>query len=361
MKIMNSRFLAAILVIGIFSSCVKDRPNPPQIVSPPDSTGRKLIIANEGSLSNGNASLSIYDITNDSLYNDVFFARNNMRLGDVLQSIFEDGDYLYLCVNNSDRITVINKHDYTFQKNIAIEKPRYIAKATAEKLYVTSIYYNRINIISASDGSYMGHISTDYPNTEGIIEWNNTIYACNWDTACNYIYEINPATDEITHRIEIAGRAPQQITTDKIGHLWVLAGNVAKGKSTTITVIDPQTRSIVKSFAFSAQADALKPAWNPTRDTLYFQGINYMGGTAQNGVFRMSIHATVLPDQPFIPASAFQFYWALGVDSVTNSIYVGDPKGFIQKGSIEVYNAEGSLLKTMNVGVGPGYFHFLNE
>jgi hypothetical protein len=72
----------------------------------------------------------------------------------------------------------------------------------------------------------------------------------------------------------------------------------------------------------------------------------------------MSIHAPSLPDQLFVPAKALQYYWALGIDSMTNRIYVGDPKGFIQRGSVGVYAADGSWLKSFDVNLGPGYFYF---
>src|SRR5690606_26779095 len=123
----------------------------------------------------------------------------------------------------------------------------------------------------------VGKIPVDYPNTEGLLALNNKVYACNWDTACTYLYEIDPASDVITHRIPLGGAAPNQVLADKNGQLWVLSGNVEKGKQAALTQVDPASRSIIQSFTFPATSEILKPVFNPGKDTLYFLGVNYTG------------------------------------------------------------------------------------
>jgi len=344
------------LLIPAFSACVKDKPDPGTQPANPGS-GRRVLIINEGSLGNGNGSLSVYNIDKDSMFNNVFFQKNNQQVGDVLQSAAFVGDDVYLAVNNSDKILVIDKKDYTLKGSIAVNKPRYMVLAS-EKLYVTSLFYPEINIIDPRTNKLTGKITTDFPNTEGITTLDGKVYACNWDTACKYIYEIDPVTDVITHRIDIAGRAPQQILIDRDKKLWVLAGNVYKAKKATLTQIDPVSRTIIKQFEFPDEADVMKPVWNPGKDTLYYLGVNYDGGTDYNGVYRISITATSLPSATFIQAQRFQYFWALGLDSVTNTIYLGDPKGFIQKGAVSLYNTDGIKRATLETGIGPGFFLF---
>jgi len=343
------------------TSCVDDKPHP----SDPGShlsEGRKVFIANEGSLGNGNASLSYYNIDKDSVFNQVYSNANQQAaLGDVFQSILQDADRLYLAINNSDRVTVISKKDYTLIGQIAIPKPRYMLRLGEHKMYVTSLYAPKVNIVDPATLQQTGSIGIDYPNSEGMTALNGKVYVCNWDTACNYIYEVDPAGDSITARIPIAGRAAQQVLTDKNGKLWVLAGNVYKGKVATLTQIDPATKSILKSFTFPAGADVMKPCWNPTADTLYFLGVNYNGGTNYNGVYRMSVYDNVLPSALLIPAQQLQYYWGLGIDPEKNRIYLSDPKGFIQNGSVGIYQPDGQKLKSFDVGIGPGFFSFETE
>ncbi len=342
----------------LLASCVKDKPADP--APPPVATGaRRLLIANEGSLGNGNASLSFFEPDAGTVFNNVYSGANGgQALGDILQSMLLDGDRLFLAVNNSDKIAVVNKNDFKLQANISLPKPRYMLKVSEDKMYVSCLYAPKINIVNLQTLQVTGSIAIDYANSEGMTLLNGKVYACNWDTACRHIYEIDPAADTIMRRIPIAGAAGQQVLSDKNGMLWVLAGNVYKQKEASLTCINPVSGATVKSFIFPAGADVMKPCWNPGRDTLYFLGVNYNGGTAYNGVYRMSIAANSLPTGLFVQARALQYFWALLVDAATNRIYVGDPKGFIQQGSISVYQTDGSLMQSFTTGLGPGFLLF---
>jgi DNA-binding beta-propeller fold protein YncE len=351
------RYGYLLLVPAVLLSCVKDKPADPA-TPPPASGGERLYIANEGSLGNGNASLSLYRLDEGQAYNDVYRQKNGQPLGDILQSMLVDGNLLYLAVNNSDKIVVVDKNDFSLKGTIPVRKPRYMLKVSEEKMYVSCLYYPEINIVNPKTMQVTGKINIDYPNSEGMTFLNGKVYACNWDTACHHIYEIDPANDAITRRLPIAGAAGQQVLTDKNQKLWVLAGNVYKQKTASLTQIDPISGSMVKSFVFPAGADVMKPCWNPSKDTLYYLGVNYNGGTAYNGVYRMDINASALPENLLIPAQALQYFWSLGVDPATNRIYVGDPKGFIQQGNVSVYQTNGSLIQSFTVGLGPGYFCF---
>ncbi len=352
------KYIGAVFVFFIVAlqACVKDKPNDPD--TPPVKEGRRVYVINEGSLGNGNSSLSFYNIDKAEVYNDVFAQKNGQPLGDVFQSMLIDGDRLYLAVNNSDKIVVVRKSDFELIGTITVQKPRYMLKVSEDKIYVSSLYYPKINIINPNTLQVTGQINTDYPNTEGMTMLNGKVYASNWDTACNYIYEIDPATDAVSDKITIAGRASQQILVDKNQKLWVLAGNAYKQKVSTLTQVDPITKNIIKSFTFPANADIIKPCWNPTHDSLYFLGVNYNGGTDYNGVYRMDINATTLPSTLFIAAQPLQYFWALGIDSFTNQIYLGDPKGFIQQGNVSIYQTDGTKLRSFTTGLGPNGFYF---
>ncbi len=347
-------FTAAALLL--LSSCVKDKPDP--VAPPPAEEGRLVYVAAEGSLGNGNAALTVYNIDKGVAYNNVYFQKNGQALGDVLQSMLQLGDFLYLAVNNSDKIAVVGRNDFSLTGNIAVRKPRYMLQVSEDKMYVSCLFYPEINIVNPKTMQVTGKIVTDYVNTEGMTLLHGKVYACNWDTACGYLYEIDPSADSITHRIPLAGRAPQQVLVDRDQKLWVLAGNVYKKKTASLTQIDPASRSILKSFVFPDQADVMKPVFNPAKDTLYYLGVNYSGGTTYNGLYRMNINAANLPAQQFVPAQPLQYYWGLGIDPLTGFIYLSDPKGFLQKGSVTIYRQDGSAVNKFDTDLGPGYFLF---
>lgn len=352
----GGRFICLLLIGSSLAGCVRDKPPQPQPETPIGASGKRLLIANEGSLGNGNASLSFIDLENDQVYNDVYESSNHRPLGDVFQSMLVVGDDLYLAINNSDKIVVVDKNTFIEKASIPINKPRYMARINDKEVMVTSLFHAEINILDVETFHIKRSIGTDFPSTEGLAVLHDKAFVCNWDTACGYLYEINTATLEIERRIPLAGKAPQQVLIDKHDRLWVLGGNVAFGVPASLTVLDPVSGQLLASYSFRTDADIMKPVWNRGRDTLYYLAVNYNGGTENNGVYRMPIAAGATPTEPLIQAQRLQYFWGLFLDTESNHIYVGDPKGFIQSGSVYRYDLQGELTGTFQVRLGPGCF-----
>lgn len=351
-------YTCMLFVLAVMPGCVDDKPVPDPGGSGTGEEGQRVFIVNEGSLGGGNGSLSVYDRADKAVHNNVFYEKNGSYLGDVFQSLAAIDNLLYLAVNNSSELVVIRKSDYALIRRLPVNKPRYLLPLTDDKMYVSTLFHPEINILNPQTGALTGRIPVDYPNTEGLLAFNGKVYACNWDTACTYLYEIDPVNDAITRRIPLNAAAPNQVLADKNGQLWVFSGNVEKGKVAKLTQLDPGSGALLQNFTFPAGTEIMKPAFNPTKDTLYFLGVNYNGDTSYNGVFRMPITDQRLPQQPFIPARPLQYFWALGLDPRNGEIYVGDPKGFIQRGSVSIYNTSGERLRQFEVELGPGFFYF---
>jgi DNA-binding beta-propeller fold protein YncE len=340
------------------AACVKDKPANP-VTDGASTATHKVYVVCEGSLGNGNSSLGLYDLEKEQVYDDVYKAANNMELGDVFQSITEIDGRLFLCINNSDKILVIDKSNHQLIATIPVAKPRYILPISSTKAYVSTLFSNKVFVINPQTLLQTGIIETPALNPEGMLLHNGSAYICCWDTASDKIFKINPATDKIEQEIAVAGRAPQEILEDKDHNLWVLSGNQYKGKTSALTCIDGTNDLRIKSYQFAAKADPIKPVFNSTKDILYFIEVNYNGGIAYNGIYKMPVYDAELPSQPLIAAKEYQYYWALSIEPATGNIYVGDPKGFVQKGTVAVYDANGNFVKQWNTGVGPGHFYFL--
>jgi hypothetical protein len=344
-----------ILLSTLLWGCVKDKPTPPTTGT--GATGSVYIVC-EGSLSNGNATLYLYNPQTDSVFGDVYRAVNNQALGDVFQSMVRIGDSLYLCINNSDKITVLNKGSHTLAGTIQVAKPRYILPVRAGLAWVSTLFSNRLYAIDPQNQKVL-HI-TELPgqNPEAMCLHMGSLYVCPWDTAVNAIYQLNAETGQLLHTIRIGGYAPHSILVDKEQMLWVLSGNVTKGRQAAWTRIDPSTGNILKTYTFAAGTDPVKPVLNNSRDTLYYIQVKYDGTAANNGVYRMPITATELPTTPFVAGAAYQYYWALGIEPGSGHIYLADPKGFVQKGMAHIYRPDGTLLRSFATGLGPGQFNF---
>jgi DNA-binding beta-propeller fold protein YncE len=349
---------ALVFCIAAFAACVKDRPESP-VVTPSQATNGNIYVVCEGSYGNGDATLYEYDRQANAVAGDLYKAANNTPLGDVFQSMVRIDDKLFLSINNSDKIVVVNKADKKLVGTISIPKPRYILPVNSTKAYVSLLYNNKVYIINPQTLQVTGSVQLPNQNAEGMAMYNGMAYVCCWDTACHNVYAIDVNTDMVVKTIPIAGSAPQEAVVDKDNRLWVLSGNTTKGKVSNITVINANDK-LAKSYTFPDKADVVKPVFDKAKENLYFIEVNYYNSATNNGIYRMNIADTVLPANAFVAAQQYQYFWALGIDPETGKVFVGDPKGFVQKGSILVYNTDGTLSTQFNVGIGPGHFYFDN-
>ncbi len=346
--------LAALLGVG----CKGPEASPSGPVTPSGS-GDVLVVC-EGSLGNGNSALSKLPAdTAQSAAEDVFYAVNGQQLGDIFQSITPVANELALCINNSDRIYFVNASDYRLQHTIPVAKPRYLVPTGGNRAYVSSIFSNRVFVLDLASYTVTDTVFLPYKNPEGMLLHNGQLYVAAWDTGNSYLYRINPSTAQITDSIYLNRRAPQTVIADKAQNLWVISGNDPQGVAPAITCLNPQTKAVLAQYDFPAGKEVIKPCFNQSRDTLYWLSVDYSGGAGQSGVFRMPVSATSQPQTPFVVSGILQYFWALGIQPGTGNVFIGDPKGFIQRGEVLVYSPSGNLIKRWKTGVGPSSFLFL--
>lgn len=350
-------YQALIILCCFLASCVKDRPAGNTTGTPTNKSG--VYIACEGQFTVGNASLYLYKPLADSIFGDLYQNVNGQPLGDVLQSITAIDDKIFLAVNHSDKVVVLNASDLRTVATITVPSPRYILSVSSTKAYVSSLYHNKVYVLDLSSLTVTDSVTVPANNTEGLCSYGADVYVAAWDTSSKSIYKIDPATNMVTQSLTVSGYAPHNILVDKEQMLWVLSGNQAKDKRSYWTRIDPSTGNIIATYEFPPAAEPIKPIFNSTKDTLYYIEANYSGGTGDNGIYRMGIHESALPATPFVGAVQYQYFWALGIDPATGYIYVGDPKGFNQKGSVSIYKQDGSYYRSFVTGVGPGSFLFV--
>jgi len=345
--------LSGCLVAG----CMKDKPPAIGNTNLPGTEGNVYIVC-QGALGNGNASLYAWNPQNDSVYGDIYKAANNQPLGDVFQSMMKIGSNFFLCVDNSDKIIVVDAASKKKSAEIDLPQPRYILPVNSAKAYVSSLFHNKVYIINTQTFTLTDSIILPNQNTEGMWLYNNTAVVCTWDTAGNHIFMIDGSTNQLVQSVRVAGYAPQAVLQDKEQMLWVLAGDEPEGRIATLTRLDPSTGDILAAYTFPADADPLDPVFNNTKDTLYFIEANYNMGADNNGIYRMSIHDASLPASAIIPAVQYQYFYALGISPETGNLFVGDPKGFAQDGWVYIYKPDGTKTASFKVGLGPGGFYF---
>ncbi|HMN33523.1 MAG TPA: DUF5074 domain-containing protein [Chitinophagaceae bacterium] len=351
--------LHILILMSFLFACVKDKPHP-YLSQNIDLNNHGILILNEGAYGNNNAEISYLDLKNNQIQNGIFKTQNKLPLGDVAQSITLINGQYFIGVNNSNKVVVIDTQQHKIIQTIQnIPYPRYIVQSSINTAFISSIYQSSIYVLDLNSYQIIDTIHTDFPNNENMLFDGQNIWACNWDTACNYIYKIDQNTFQITERISInQAKAPHSILQDKDGNLWVLSGDKYKNCNSFLTQYSIQNKQILRQIPFKKTAEPIKLTINDSKDSLYFIQVDYYATNQDNGIYRMRIDDNQIPDKAFIEAPTNTYFWGLGIHPISKNLFISDPKGFTQSSTIYEYSNKGELLNTFQAGIGSNMFLF---
>ena len=129
-------------------------------------TENGVFISCEGNFMYGNASLSFYNSENNTVQNQLFYARNNVPLGDVSQSLTLYENTLFIVVNNSGKIFAIDSETAEFKGVITgFTSPRYMHFISDKKAYVSDLYAHKISIVNPKTFEISGEIELSENHT----------------------------------------------------------------------------------------------------------------------------------------------------------------------------------------------------
>jgi hypothetical protein len=344
MHIIQKVILVVFLIV--LTSCVSDDPkNTNQ--SFVNTSGEGVIITNEGNFMFGNASITYYNPKDSNVTKDIYQISNQSQLGDVCQSLSFFNHLLYVVVNNSGKVEILNPHSFKSEGEITgLTSPRYFLGVNRSKAYISDLYANKIAVVNLTSKQIINHIPC-IGWTEEMHLANGKAYITNIES--EYLYIVNTLTDKIEDSL-LVGKGCASIQEDKDGKLWTLCSGsstnpITKAKLHKIDLID---FGIEKTFEFAENIRPKRLKINGNHDELYFLA---------NGVFKMNINASTLPTAPIISQNSSNFY-SLGINPFNNEIYVSDALDYTQRGKIFRYNREGILIHTFLADIIPGNIYF---
>jgi DNA-binding beta-propeller fold protein YncE len=315
-------------------------------------TENGIFIACEGNFMYGNGSLSFYHPETKKVTNQLFYARNNAPLGDVVQSLAKKNNSLFIVVNNSGKIVVADARTAEFKGIISgLTSPRYIHFVSEEKAYVSDLYASHITIFNPETWKITGKIDLAGHTSEQMRQIGKYVYASHWLKG-EHILIIDTETDELVDSVEVPAQ-PKDLEVDKNGKLWALCGgsyqNIDVDESASALVrIDPETQTIGQIYRFNEGMFSSSLEVNVSGDTLFF---------LNDGIFKMAVDSRYLPDSAFIPENEKLFY-RVAVDPAKNEIYVADAVDYTQDAVVYRYSKGGSLIDSFKVGINPSDFLF---
>lgn len=351
--------LVAILAV-LLGACTKDKPSAAQ----PPSGGQggvqeeRIWVICEGNLGAGNSSLGLYDPLRKEYFDQVFPPASSGGLGDVFESMEIIDQQLFLLINNSDRIRVMDRQKFQELGTLEIPKPRRMLPMDGDKAYVSSLYSPHIYVMNTRTYQIENILTMPFKNAESMVRIGSEVWIACWDEECWQLLILDSKSDTWKEPIGLEGPAPHTLAVTSQGKVWLLSGNAAEGRRSRLTRIDAWNKVIERSWAFPDQTEALRLALDESRGALYYIGLDFFGGQDAYGVFRMPLTADELPTDPWIPAEAQQYFWGLGLDQETGELYITDPRGFVQKGQVIRFDAEGNRIDAFETSIGPKAVYF---
>lgn len=343
----NLQLILAIISIVVVTGCEGGGPET-DVSGPKYLKGNGVFVINEGNFTWGNGSLSFYSTDSAKIYNNVFSEVNSRPLGDVPNSMTLYGDNAYIVVNNSGKIEVVSTNTLLSSGTISnLNSPREIKFINSRKAYISSMYSDSVTIMDPETNSISGYINMRR-SSESIEIYGNKAFISNWLSG-NELMVINTQTNTVIDSIMV-GIEPESIAIDKNGKLWVLCtGGYLNKEFPELIRINTTTFQIEKRFVFPERysfPSNLKI--NGTKDIIMW---------LDNGVKKMSITDNELPSTVFIQQKRNYFY-KMGIDPVTNEVFVTDAGDYVQNGKLFRYNGGGIVIDSVSTDIIPASLCF---
>ncbi len=340
---MKNLFLFVSVFVFLLS-CTKENDAPGTFLE-----GSGVFIINEGNFMGGNGSLSFYSYDSAKIYNEIFLNVNGRPLGDVPNSMAISGERIYIVVNNSGKIEVVEKNTLESVKTITgLNSPRHISIISNSKAYVSSMYSDSVAVIDLSDNKISGYINIRH-TSEAIAVLRNRAYIANW-IGGREVMVINTDNDKVIDSIEVAVE-PESMVIDKNKTLWVLCnGGWMRENFAELIAVNTSTNDVERKLVFPTKMSSpscLQIAGDGS--TLYY---------LESGVRKIKTDAmSVSASAPFIPEAGHYFY-KLAVNPVNGDILTTDAVDYQQKGHLLVYSSTGILKTDERTDIIPGMMYF---
>jgi len=344
MRLIKFTFALAVAILSFMGGCKKSENITPEI---PALKG--VYVLNEGNFGRNNSTLSYYVPDSNLVYEDVFYQVNGRNLGDTGNDIVISGNKVFIVVNNSDKIEVIESKTHKSLGTILLPGASpYKITLLGSKGYITNLYRNAVTVIDIATNSVLIDTIKVGDNPTGIIAFNNKIYVAN--SGFGYgktVSVIDAGTNRVIKTLTL-GDGPDAFALDQMNRLWVLCygsyGDWANPNDDTdgkIFAIDVNTDAVVDSIIIGG---------HPSRLVIYGD----FAYTIKNGnVVRINLK-TKDKNENFIQGN----FYSLAIDPVNKLLYCADAKDYVQKGEVYIYDLGGNFVKKFQAGVIPGSFAF---
>lgn len=371
-------FCVLLFVLVFLVSCRTDdiivRQEVIEGLAPPENTAIKgFYMLNEGNMGSNKCTLDFFDYSKGTYYRNIYAEINPnvvKELGDVGNDIKIYGSKLYIIVNASNKVEVLDARTAKRIKSIPLQNCRYLA-FRGDKAYASS-YAGPIDInpnapkgkvveIDTTSLSIQRQATVGY-QPEEIEIIGNQLFVANSGGYMDPNYDrtvsvIDLTTFEEVKKMDVAINL-HRLKKDNYGDLYVSSrGNYYEVPS-SLYLLDANTGLVKKNFHIAVSEMTI------INDKLYYYGneFNYNTHTSQKtfGIIDVKTEQIIsnkIFDQEYV--NAIKTPYGITVNPITEDIYITDARNYVSMGFVYCFDKNGHFKWKTEGGNIPAHFAFL--
>ena len=337
-------------------SCKPDPPQP-EPVPFPDACAKGIYILNEGLFQSNNSTLSYCDYSNGKLSKDIFLDVNHRGLGDVGNDLQQYGSKLYIVVNNSNIVEVVDFNTVQSLKtiNLSGKQPRQIAFLDS-KAYISCFDGDVVRIDTASlEVEATVHTG---PNPDGICTCNGKIYVCNsgglnYPNYGNTVSVIDPSSFTVIKDITVTIN-PTRIKSWSNSYVYVVSNGDYGSTPYTFQKIDAQSDELVKTY------DLEVLNFEIYQNLAYVYTYDYSTMTSA-WIKVLNLETDEVVKEQFISdGTQLKTPYGIKVNPLNGDVYITDAGTFTTNGDVYCFDKNGKKKFSFEAGLNPSAMVFFN-
>ena len=348
------RLINLFLIVSIFVSCKKEKPEEPVVQSTLKSG---MVVLCEGLFQQNNSTVSWVDFTNNVVSNSLFEQKTDRQLGDTGNDMQRYGGKIYIVVSVSSTIEVMDAFTFKSIKQIEMiegsnaKQPRSIA-FNGSKAYVTC-YDGFVDVIDTTSLSVIQRISVGL-NPEGLTVANNKLYVSNSGGLNAPAMDSTVSVIDLNNHIELqkitVGLNPGGMLTDSYGDVYVISRGDYDAVPSRLIRIDSQSDIVADQFTFDASG------LSKMNDKFLVTYYDFSSGLGSVALFNPATE--LIESANYLNLSNVTTLYGVQFNGSSNKLYVLDAMNFTNTGFVHEYGVGGNYIQNFHVGLNPSKLLF---
>lgn len=362
-KLQNGFKLTGFLLLTAMAfACRKDVPtteDADQGTKTPSQTVKGIYVLNEGNWGSNKSSIDYYSYDEGKYTRNLFGTANpsvTLGLGDVGNDIKIYGSKMYVVVNGSNKVEILNANNAKQIAKLDIPNPRYIT-FYKNFAYITS-YDGYVAVVDTTALSTIKTKITVGNQPEEMAVVGTKLYVANSGgyNAPNYdrtVSVVDLTTNTQTKKIDVAVNL-QHVKADQYGDVYVTSRGDYGALSSSLYVIDSKTDLVKKDFKIP-----VSDFWINGDDAYLF---SYSYATSKGTYVKLNVKDETVISNNFITDgtdASIILPYGVAVDPTSGDIFVTDAKDYLTPGVIYAFDKTGKKKFSYTTGDIPGHIVFL--